>query len=98
MENGATSSSSTPPTKNKLSANVTRSVAVKLGSDEVFDYGENCIDLGSSTRSDFFHRIKTKWKFSAMLFLQKTEFALQSLAQRETIAAAKLPYNAVIPN
>lgn len=34
--------------KNKLSANVTRTSVVKLGADEVFDYSENCIDLGSS--------------------------------------------------
>ena len=38
----------TAPNKNKLSANVTRTVLVKLHDDEEFDYGENCIDLGSS--------------------------------------------------
>jgi hypothetical protein len=48
LEKGTTSSSSTPPSKNKLSANVTRSSVVKLGADEVFDYSENCIDLGTS--------------------------------------------------
>ncbi len=49
LEKGA--SSPTPgaaPNKNKLSSNVTRSVAVTLNADEIFDYGENCIDLGSS--------------------------------------------------
>ncbi len=51
LENGTTSSSTTPgtpPSKNKLSANVTRTVVVKLGADEIFDYSENCIDLGAS--------------------------------------------------
>jgi len=48
LEKGATSSSPAPTTKNKLSANVTRSSVVKLGADEVFDYAENCIDLGAS--------------------------------------------------
>jgi len=47
---GATSTPQTqaPPNKNKLSANVTRTSVVKLGTDEVFDYSENCIDLGAS--------------------------------------------------
>jgi len=51
LEKGATSSAptqGTPPTKNKLSANVTRTVVVKLGVDEIFNYSENCIDLGAS--------------------------------------------------
>ena len=34
--------------KNKLSANVTRTVVVTLSADETFDYSENCIDFGSS--------------------------------------------------
>src|SRR5260221_6372693 len=34
--------------KNKLSANVTRTVVITLSADETFDYSENCIDLGSS--------------------------------------------------
>ena len=37
-----------PSNENKLSANVTRTVALKLGDDEAFNYSENCIDLGSS--------------------------------------------------
>lgn len=43
-------SPSTPKeqSKNKLSANVTRTVVVTLSADETFDYSENCIDLGSS--------------------------------------------------
>jgi len=48
LENGSSSSTGTSSSKNKLSANVTRSVVVKLGTDEIFDYSENCIDLGSS--------------------------------------------------
>lgn len=48
LEKGATPQSSSAPNKNKLSGNVTRSVAVTLGTDELFDYSENCIDLGAS--------------------------------------------------
>jgi hypothetical protein len=50
LEKGTTSSAPTQvtPTKNKLSANVTRSSVVKLAADEIFDYSENCIDLGAS--------------------------------------------------
>jgi hypothetical protein len=40
--------SSSPANKNKLSSNVTRTVAASLKADEIFDYGENCIDLGAS--------------------------------------------------
>src|SRR5579872_296216 len=47
LENG-TSSKSTQSNKSKLSSNVTRTVAVSLNADEVFDYSENCIDLGTS--------------------------------------------------
>ncbi len=47
LENGALTNQA-PQANNKLSANVTRSVAVTLGSDENFDYQENCIDLGTS--------------------------------------------------
>jgi hypothetical protein len=43
-----TGSQGTKPNKNKLSANVTRTVVVTLGADENFDYSENCIDLGAS--------------------------------------------------
>ncbi|GHN00145.1 hypothetical protein WSM22_16340 [Cytophagales bacterium WSM2-2] len=42
------SSTSTAQSKNKLSANVTRTVVVNLKEGEVFDYSENCIDLGAS--------------------------------------------------
>ena len=51
LEKGTTSTpqtQGTPPNQNKLSANVTRSVVIKLNEDEVFDYSENCIDLGAS--------------------------------------------------
>ncbi|HEV8515938.1 MAG TPA: hypothetical protein VGQ59_21805 [Cyclobacteriaceae bacterium] len=48
LEKEATSSATQTPNKNKLSANVTRSSVVKLGADEIFDYSENCIDLGTS--------------------------------------------------
>jgi len=49
LEKGATSTTPSPtPNKNKLGANVTRTVVVKLNAEESFDYGENCIDLGSS--------------------------------------------------
>lgn len=41
-------SSPQPPNKNKLSTNVTRTVVVTLGANEIFDYQENCIDLGAS--------------------------------------------------
>jgi len=37
-----------PEQKNKLNASVTRTIAVTLNAGEVFDYSENCIDLGSS--------------------------------------------------
>ena len=40
--------SSTPAHKNKLGSSVTRTVAASLNADEIFDYGENCIDLGVS--------------------------------------------------
>ena len=50
LEKGATPSPSqgTAPNKNKLSANVTRNILLKLHEDEEFDYSENCIDLNSS--------------------------------------------------
>ena len=49
LDKGSTSSTEgSQPNKNKLSPNVTRSVVVKLGIDEIFDYSENCIDLGAS--------------------------------------------------
>src|SRR6185369_8675172 len=48
LEKEATSSATQTPNKNKLSANVIRSSVVKLGADEIFDYSENCIDLGTS--------------------------------------------------
>ena len=47
LEN-AKSSKPAVNTHNKLSGNVSRTVAARLGSDETFDYGENCIDLGAS--------------------------------------------------
>src|SRR5579859_135174 len=47
LEKGTTSPQ-TSPNKNRLSASVTRNVAVTLGADETFDYQENCIDLGAS--------------------------------------------------
>ncbi|MGC4020911.1 MAG: hypothetical protein QM734_02710 [Cyclobacteriaceae bacterium] len=47
LENGA-SSKNTQSNKSKLSSNVSRTVAVSLNADEVFDYSENCIDLGTS--------------------------------------------------
>jgi hypothetical protein len=40
--------SSSAAHKNKLSANVTRSILTTLGGDETFDYSENCIDLGTA--------------------------------------------------
>ena len=49
LEKGTTASSpGALPSKNKLSSNVSRSVVVTLNNDEIFDYGENCIDLGAS--------------------------------------------------
>jgi hypothetical protein len=51
LEKGAAStpiSQGSTPNKNKLNASVTRTVVVKLSDDEIFDYGENCIDLGAS--------------------------------------------------
>ncbi|HCW07998.1 MAG TPA: hypothetical protein DGG95_11615 [Cytophagales bacterium] len=36
------------PNKNKLSANVSRTVLVKIGSNESIDYSESCISLGAS--------------------------------------------------
>jgi hypothetical protein len=51
LEKGATSSpqgQGSQPNHHKLSANVTRSVLVKLNADEIFDYSENCIDLGAA--------------------------------------------------
>jgi hypothetical protein len=49
LEKGSTSSiEGSQPNKNKLGPTVTRSVVVKLGTDETFDYSENCIDLGAS--------------------------------------------------
>lgn len=47
IENTNTPSSS-QSTKNKLSANVTRTVAFNLMADENFDYQESCIDLGAT--------------------------------------------------
>lgn len=46
LGNGRTQNSTL--NKNKLSSNVTRTVAVSMASDETFDYQENCIDLGGS--------------------------------------------------
>lgn len=48
LEHGASSSSQTGSTRNKLSSNVTRTVAVNLREGESFDYSESCIDLGTS--------------------------------------------------
>ncbi len=52
LENGTGSSSQSqgqPNKNNKLSANVTRTVVLSMAADEVFDYQENCISLGSNT-------------------------------------------------
>lgn len=38
----------TKPNKNKLSANVSRTVVVKIGANESIDYSESCISLGAS--------------------------------------------------
>lgn len=51
LEKGATGSTQTQgavENKNKLSANVSRNVILKLHDDEVLDFDENCIDLSSS--------------------------------------------------
>jgi len=52
LEKGATSTSSSQtqaqPNKNKLSANVKRTVILKMHDDEILDFDENCIDLSSS--------------------------------------------------
>jgi len=47
LEQGSTSNPSTN-TRNRLSANVTRTVAVSLREGESFDYNESCLDLGTS--------------------------------------------------
>jgi len=54
LANPSSQPSGSQPNKNKLSSNVTRTVAVTLGNDEVFDYSENCIDLGQSTEQASF--------------------------------------------
>ncbi len=48
LERNVPASKQNQNNKNKLSSNVTRSILVSLQDDENFDYGENCIDLGSS--------------------------------------------------
>lgn len=48
LEQSAGSNTSSSSTQNKLSSNVTRTVAVKLREGESFDYNESCIDLGAS--------------------------------------------------
>lgn len=48
LEQGAASNSSANSTRNKLSGNVTRTVAVNLREGESFNYSESCIDLGAT--------------------------------------------------
>ena len=48
LEQSAASKPSSTPNGNKLSGNVTRTVAVNLRQGESFDYSESCIDLGAS--------------------------------------------------
>jgi hypothetical protein len=48
LENGSNTKPASPPNKNILSANVTRTVVATIAQDEDFDYQESCIDLGAS--------------------------------------------------
>lgn len=68
LEKGATSSAQAQPpaaTRNKLSANVTRTVLVNMHDEEEFDYSENCIDLGTSLDQ------------VSLLLIKKTENSMQ---------------------
>jgi hypothetical protein len=48
LEQSAASNTTPNSSKNKLSSNVTRTVAVNLKQGESLDYSESCIDLGAS--------------------------------------------------